>query len=291
MNLGFDFGFANDRITGTVDVYDRLSTDLLLKQKLVIENGFSTYINNIGSVSNKGVELALTTKNIKTDLVSWETSFVFTKNTNKIKSIYDETSNDVGNNLFIGESIDAIYNYKFNGIVRAGETYLDGALKEGNAKVEDHNGDGKITTADRYIIGNSNPDWTGSISTRLKVGNFDLSASAIISQGVMVLSPFHKNFTDLTDRGRQKLDINWYMPENTAGLPVNTVYNYPQPRNEGTYWTNDGVGYYRDASFVKVKNITLGYTFNQNILDKLKLKGLRVYGNVLNPFVFTKYDG
>jgi TonB-linked SusC/RagA family outer membrane protein len=291
MNLGFDFGFANDRITGTVDVYDRLSTDLLLKQKLVIENGFSTYINNIGSVSNKGVELALTTKNIKTDLVSWETSFVFTKNTNKIKSIYDETSNDVGNNLFIGESIDAIYNYKFNGIVRAGETYLDGALKEGNAKVEDHNGDGKITTADRYIIGNSNPDWTGSISTRLKVGNFDLSASAIISQGVMVMSPFHKNFTDLTDRGRQKLDLNWYMPENTAGLPVNTVYNYPQPRNEGTYWTNDGVGNYRDASFVKVKNITLGYTFNQNILDKLKLKGLRVYGNVLNPFVITKYDG
>jgi hypothetical protein len=81
------------------------------------------------------------------------------------------------------------------------------------------------------------------------------------------------------------------MPENTAGLPVNTVYNYPQPRNEGTYWTNDGVGNYRDASFVKVKNITLGYTFNQNILDKLKLKGLRVYGNVLNPFVITKYDG
>jgi TonB-linked SusC/RagA family outer membrane protein len=291
MNLGFDFGFANDRITGTVDVYDRLSSDLLLKQKLVIENGFSTYINNIGSVSNRGVELALTTKNIKTDLVSWETSFVFTKNTNKIKSIYDETSNDVGNNLFIGESIDAIYNYKFNGIVRAGETYLDGALKEGNAKVEDHNGDGKITTADRYIIGNSNPDWTGSISTRLKVGNFDLSASAIISQGVTVFSPFHKNFTDLTDRGRQKLDINWYMPANTAGLPENTIYNYPQPRNEGAYWNNDGVGYYRDASFVKVKNISLGYSFTQNILDKLKLKGLRVYGNVLNPFVFTKYDG
>lgn len=291
MNLGFDFGLVNDRISGTIDVYDRLSTDLLLKQKLVIENGFSTYINNIGSVSNRGVELALTTKNVKTDLVSWETTFIFSKNTNRIKSIYDKTSNDVGNNLFIGESIDAIYNYKFNGIVRAGEVYLDGALKEGNAKVEDHNGDGKITTADRYIIGNSNPDWTGSITSRLKVGNFDLSASAIISQGALVFSPFHKNFTDLSDRGRQKLDINWYMPANTANLPVNTIYNYPQPRNEGSYWVNDGVGYYRNTSFVKVKNISLGYTFNQNVLDKLKLKGLRLYGNILNPFVFTKYDG
>lgn len=289
MNLGLDFGFLNDRITGTVDVYDRLSSDLLLKQKLVIENGFSTYINNIGSVSNRGVEVALTTKNIKTDLVSWETTFMFTKNTNKIKTIYDDISNDVGNNLFIGESIDAVYNYKFDGIVRAGETTF--GLKEGNAKVVDYDGDGKITTADRHVIGNSNPDWTGSISTRLKVGDFDLSASAITNQGVLVFSPFHKNFTDLTDRGRQKLDIDWYMPENTGGLPVNTTSNYPQPRNEGSYWTNDGVGYYRDASFIKVKNISLGYTFKQNILDKLKLKGLRLYGNVLNPFVFTKYDG
>ena len=291
MNVGLDFGFFNNRITGSVDVYDRLSSNLLLKQKLVIENGFSTYINNIGSVSNRGVEVALTTKNIKTDLVSWETTFMFTKNTNKIKSIYDDTSNDVGNNLFIGESIDAVYNYKFNGIVRAGETYLDGTLREGNAKVEDHNGDGKITTADRYIIGNSNPDWTGSISTRLKVGNFDLSASAIISQGSLVLSPFHKNFTDLSDRGRQKANIDWYMPANTAGLPLNTASNYPQPKNEGTYWVNDGVGYYRDASFIKIKNISLGYTFSQSLLDKLKLKGLRVYTNVLNPFVITKYDG
>lgn len=289
MNLGLDFGLLNDRITGSVDVYDRLSTNLLLKQKLVIENGFSTYINNIGSVNNRGVEVALTTKNIKTDLVSWETTFMFTKNVNKIKSIYDDTSNDVGNNLFIGESIDAIYNYKFDGIVRTGETTF--GLKEGNAKVEDHNGDGAITTADRYIIGNSNPDWTGSISTRLKVGNFDLSASAIISQGTLVLSQFHKNFTNLSDRGRQKLNIDWYMPANTAGLPINTASNYPQPVNEGTYWNNDGVGYYRDASFIKVKNISLGYTFSQSLLDKLKLKGLRIYTNILNPFVITKYDG
>ena len=289
MNLGLDFGFLDNRITGSVDVYDRLSSNLLLKQKLVIENGFSTYINNIGSVSNRGVEVALTTKNIKTDLVSWETTFMFTKNTNKIKSIYDDTSNDVGNNLFIGESIDAVYNYKFDGIVRTGETTF--GLKEGNAKVEDHNGDGVITTADRYIIGNSNPDWTGSISTRFRVGNFDLSASAIISQGVLVLSQFHKNFTNLSDRGRQKANIDWYMPANTAGLPINTASNYPQPVNEGTYWNNDGVGYYRDASFIKVKNISLGYTFSQSVLDKLKLKGLRVYTNVLNPFVITKYDG
>lgn len=292
-NIGVDFGLLKNRITGTVDVYDRLSTDLLLKQKLVVENGFSTYINNIGSVSNKGIEVMLTTKNIDTDFVKWETTFVFTKNTNKIISIYDKISDDVGNNLFIGESIDALYNYKFTGVWQANETAEAASFgqKEGQAKVEDYNKDGKITTADRQILGNNNPDWTGSLTTKLKVGNFDLAATAITSQGVLAFSPFHRNFTDVNDRGRQKLDIDWYVPANDAGLPTQYTNSYPQAQNPGTYWINDGVGYYRDASFVKVKNIALGYTFTPQVIEKLKLKYLRLYVNVLNPFVFTKYDG
>jgi TonB-dependent starch-binding outer membrane protein SusC len=293
MNIGLDFGLLKNRITGTIDLYDRLSKDLLLKQKLVIENGFATYNNNIGSVSNKGIELALTTKNIKTNLISWETTFIFTKNTNKIKAIYDETSNDIGNNLFIGESIDAIYNYKFDGIWQANQSAEAIAFgqKEGQARVLDYNGDGKITTDDRFIIGNSNPEWTGSLTSNLKVGNFDLSISAITSQNALVYSKFHENFTNTDDRGRQKLDIVWYTPENSAGLPTQYTNDYPQPKNEGVYWNTNKVGYYKDASFIKVKNISFGYTFGQNILEKLKLKSLRIYSNVLNPIVITNYDG
>jgi hypothetical protein len=157
--------------------------------------------------------------------------------------------------------------------------------------VEDLNGDGKITTDDRQILGHKNPDWTGSISTKLTVGNFDLSASAITSQGSYVFSPFHANFTNTTDRGRQKANIDWYIPANDAGLPVQVSNQYPQAQNEGTYWNSNGVGYYRDNSFVKIKNIALGYTFNKNVIEKLKMKYLRFYVNVLNPFVITKYDG
>lgn len=292
-NVGLDFGLLNNRITGSVDVYDRLSTDLLLKQKLVVENGYSTYTNNIGSVSNKGVEVLLTTKNINTDFVKWETTFIFSKNNNEIVSIYDEENDDVGNNLFIGESIDAIYNYKFTGIWQADQKVEAATFgqSEGQARVEDLNGDGKITTDDRQILGHKNPDWTGSISTKLSVGNFDLSASAITSQGSYVFSPFHANFTNTTDRGRQKADIDWYIPANDAGLPTQVSNQYPQAQNEGTYWNSNGVGYYRDNSFVKIKNIALGYTFNKNVIEKLKMKYLRFYVNVLNPFVFTKYDG
>jgi TonB-linked SusC/RagA family outer membrane protein len=293
INAGLDFGFLNNRITGSLDVYDRLSTDLLLRQKLVVENGFATYTNNIGSVSNKGVEVLVTTKNINTDFVKWETTFIFSANKNRIESIYDDVSDDVGNNLFIGESIDAIYNYKFTGIWQADQKAEAASFgqTEGQARVEDLNGDGKITSADRQILGQGNPDWTGSISTKLTVGNFDLSASAITSQGGFVYSPFHANFTNTSDRGRQKADINWYIPANDAGLPVQVSNEYPMAQNEGTYWNSNGVGYYRDNSFVKVKNITLGYTFNKTIIEKFKMKYLRFYANVLNPFVFTRYDG
>jgi TonB-linked SusC/RagA family outer membrane protein len=296
LDFGVDFGFIKNRITGSVDVYDRLSKNLLLDQKLVIENGYPTYTTNIGSVSNRGIEASLSTKNIDSKMVSWVTNFTFTKNVNSIKSIYDEVTDDVGNNLFIGESIDAIYNYKFDGIWQADQK-AEAALynqTEGQAKVVDTDGNGKITPEDRQILGNSNPKWSGSFSSNLKVGNFDLLISAFSNQGVTVYSQFHANFTNTSDRGRQKADIDVYVPENTAGLPTHYTNEYPQATNEGIYWNqanNKGVGYYRDASFVKIQNITLGYTFNRDVINKFKLKYLRFYVNVLNPFVFTKYDG
>jgi hypothetical protein len=102
----------------------------------------------------------------------------------------------------------------------------------------------------------------------------------------------------MKDRGRQKFDVaDFYVPENTAGIPAQYSNTYPQPGNEGTLWNNAGnkqgqkMGYYRDASFVKVKNISIGYNFDENLMSKLKMKNMRIYANILNPFVFTKYEG
>jgi hypothetical protein len=217
--------------------------------------------------------------------------FTFTKNTNKIESLYGQTeTDDIGNDWFIGESINSNYNYVFDGIWQANERDEAAAYGqlEGQAKVVDQNGDGKITPEDdRIILGNADPDWTGSIFSTLKFYNFDFNFSILGAQGVQVFSPFHENFTNTRDRGRQKLDIGWYVPENGAGIPAQFSNEYPQARNMGTYWRNDGVGYYRDASFVKIKNISLGYTFR----DKIGLDSFRVYFNVVDPFVFTSYDG
>lgn len=294
VNFGVDFGFFNNRIEGSVDVYDKLSDDLLLEQELPWESGWDDITANIGSVSNKGVEIALTTRNIQTEDFTWTTSFTFTKNVNEIESIYGQDEvDDIGNNLFIGESVDAHYNYDFIGIWQADEvTEAESyGMEEGQEKLRDVNGDGQYTPDDRVILGSSNPDWSGSMFTSFKYKNWDLSASLITNQGVLVYSNFHSNFANTRDRGRQKLDINWYVPENDAGLPARYSNRYPQPRNEGSYWRNDGVGYYHDASFVKIKNIALGYNLKGSVLDKLHLSKLRVYANILNPFVFTDYEG
>ena len=293
-NAGLDFGFLKSRIVGSIDIYDRLSEDILFEQSLPLETGYE-YINaNVGSVSNKGVEISLTTRNIQTADISWSTTFTFTKNTNAVESIYGQNEvDDIGNNLFIGEPISAHYNYDFVGIWQTDEAdeAAGYGMEEGQEKLRDVNNDGRYTQDDRVILGSTNPDWSGSLFTTLKVKNFDLSASIIANQGVLVYSNFHANFANTRDRGRQKLDINWYIPANDAGLAPQYSNGYPQPRNEGNFWRNDGVGYYHDASFVKVKNIAFGYSFSDNILDKLKLKKLRVYANVLNPFVFTDYEG
>ncbi|SOE23720.1 TonB-linked outer membrane protein, SusC/RagA family [Spirosomataceae bacterium TFI 002] len=294
-NFGLDFGFLRDRISGSIDVYDRLSDDLLLQQDLPIESGYESISANIGSVSNKGVEIALTTRNIEKNKFSWQTTFTFTKNNNKIVSIYGQDQvDDVGNGWFIGESINSSYNYVFDGIWQADErdeAKSYGQL-EGQAKVKDINNDGKITpNEDRIILGSADPKFTGSVFSTIKYGNVDFSFSLIGSEGVFVRSPFHANFTDTRDRGRQKLDIGWYVPENGAGVPAQFNNEYPQARNQGAYWRSNGVGYYRDASFMKVKNITLGYKLPEIAANKIGTKSVRIYGNVLNPFVFSPYDG
>lgn len=105
---------------------------------------------------------------------------------------------------------------------------------------------------------------------------------------MQVQSPFYQEFTNLGDRGRAKLDVDYYMVPNSV-TQARESNVYPQPANVGPYWS--AVGYYRDASFVKVQNIMLGYNLPSSLLEKARIKSLRIYTNVLNPLVFTKYDG
>jgi TonB-linked SusC/RagA family outer membrane protein len=295
LNMGLDYGFFNGRIIGSVDVYNKLSEGLLMERELPLETGSGTLIDNVGSVRNRGVELSLRTFNIQTPNVTWSTSFNFARNKNEIVELYGgSVTQAIGDDYawFVGEPINVNYNYVFDGIWQEDER--DQALiygqSPGQAKVVDVDNDQVITGDDRRILGSPFPDWTGGISTSLNVKQFDLSASLFARQGVHVYSPFHAEFTALHDRGRAKLNVNYYMPANEV-TQERQSNEYPQPNNVGQYWRNAGVGYYKDASFVKVQNISLGYTFPNAALERIKMQNLRIYLNVLNPFVFTQYDG
>lgn len=296
-NLGIDFGFLKNRITGTVDVYDRLSDDLIYKQQLPAESGWKNTFANVGSVSNKGIEVLLTTKNIRSKNVSWETTFTFTKNVNKLESIYNQDKvSDIGNKLILGAPLNPNYNYIYDGVWQESEAAAAASygMAPGQARPKDLNGDGKFNQDDRTVIGNPNPEWQGSFYSKLNVGQFDFNFSVITSQGQTVLSTFHQNFADVSDRGRQKIAMDYFIPTNGAGIEANANNENPRPgpvaTGAGAYWTSL-FGYYRDASYVKIKNISLGYTLNSDLLKKLKISNFRIYVNVLDPFVFTKFDG
>lgn len=296
INIGVDFALINSRIGGSIDWYNRQSNDLLLDQELPLESGYSVIRANAASVRNTGIEASLTTVNLQTNKIRWETIFTFGQNKNEIESLYGQSEvDDVGNGWFIGESVDAHYNYKFDGIWQAEEADLAESYNqtEGQAKVVDVNDDGQITPDDdRIILGSSDPSWSGGIISRLYIGAFDFNFTLHTKQGVFVYSNFHGNFEDMRDRGRQKLDVpHWYIPENDLGIEPQRSNLYPQPRNGGVYWREEGVGYYKDASYVKINNISLGYTLPQSFLERINIDQLRIYVNVLNPFVFTDYTG
>ncbi len=293
-NLGLDFGFLDNRISGELNVYDKLSLNLLMERKLAVPTGWSTMMDNVGSLSNKGIEVQLRTINVRTSDFSWETNFTFSSNRNRIVELYGKKEDDVANRWFIGQPAEVVYAMVFDGIWQKDEVPEGDNTLEGTAKVKDLNGDG-VTDIDNdmKVLGSPIPKWVGGLATTLTYKNWDLSANIYTNQGVFIYSPFHTEFTDLNSK--QILDVPYYMRDNpiTESRYSNT---YPQPRNQGQYWGEDAEdygypGFNKDASFVRLQNVTLGYNMNPDFLNRIGIQDIRIYVNAVNPYVWTKYEG
>jgi TonB-linked SusC/RagA family outer membrane protein len=293
VNVGLDFGFMNNRINGSVDLYNRKNTNIIFGKDLPTVTGYTRIFENIGESTNKGIELALNTVNISSDNFRWTTNFNFASNKNTIDKLYG--GNDIffninGTSLIhrVGESIGSVYDYEYAGIWQLDEA--DEAAEygqyPGQVKVTDINGDGAIDADnDRKVIGQVSPKWTGGITSTMNYKNFDFSFSIITSQGNMYRSNFHSNYAwgweNQPNRTFNGYNVNYWTPENQSN-------EWNQPGNPGPYWF---AIQYKDVSYTKIGYITLGYKLPANILDEIKVSNLRVYATVQNPFIFTKYDG
>ena len=346
-NVGLDFGFLRDRISGTVEFYQKNSEKLLYNVELPLETGGVSMYTNIGKVQNRGVELSLTTVNIENSNFTWSTTFTFNHNSNKVKEINgvgDQYIGSATSSLFIGYPANNVYQYVWDGVVSdrymtvpdhqcaVDNGFTPGSqvreydyyykvygVGEGQPKMLDVNGDGKIGDEDKKIF-SADPKWQGNITSNMmyrlpkKGGSIDFSFNVYFKDNFWVNSSFlNGDYYDLHDRGRGKMQMDYYIPAGTLvdaeginpdGTFINPVYQ--TTTHYGKYpmlsgGTNDGLGpqqsFYQTArgltkvSFAKVKNITLGYNFSPNLLKSIGCQSLRLYCTITNPFVFTKYPG
>ena len=333
-NVGVDFGFLNNRISGSIDYYYRDSRDLLMDMKTPIELGSSsgTLVDNVGRVSNEGIEVMLSTVNVATKDWRWVTNFTFAHNKNTIRELSSGVTEDIGNKWFVGQPIDVVYGYEMAGVVdaaRAQEIFNDPNWKtkfyEGEMELVDQNNDGVIDAKDKVVQGHASPDWTGSFTSILTYKGFDFTVGLYASVGGKVYSPFMREFTRYGSRGTQHLKMDFYIPdgapilaepdvletidngdgksgfqnnENIIAKQQGTHYGeYPYPTSTngngqgsilGGVDNADNPLYFVDNTYVRIKNITFGYTFPKRILGNV---GLRIYANILNPFTFTSYKG
>tara|TARA_R110000868_G_scaffold156599_1_gene383548 strand:- start:33627 stop:36719 length:3093 start_codon:yes stop_codon:yes gene_type:complete len=297
-NLGLDMGFFNDRLSATIDVYKKKTTDALLNVPVGGWWGFGTQRVNSGVIENQGVELGISSENYRTENFSWKTSLNLSYNKQEIVSLSDNvkiistnTSNPSGTvsgqeftRLEPGKEMGVLYGYKYDGVIKTGEVYAAQPLsKPGDPKYVDIDGDGTITAKDRTYLGNSTPHYLAGLNNDFKYGNFDLN---IFFQGAFDYSVY--NMTAMVGESSTSTDAlnRWVAGTNeNTDIPRDGYYK----SKYGSYVNSKFV---EEASYVRLKNVSLGYQIPESALRQLKfIDYIRLYAIGQNLVTFTNYSG
>ncbi|MEJ7768758.1 MAG: SusC/RagA family TonB-linked outer membrane protein [Chitinophagaceae bacterium] len=292
VNFGLDFAVMNNRLTGSIDVYQKQTKDLLITRELPDVSGFSNVLSNLGQVDNKGIEVALTSTNISQQNFSWRTTVNFSLNRNKIVHLYgpvDVTDpvtgrvtqverDDIQNRRFIGRDIDAIWDQKVLGVWQSNEAAEAAkyGVFPGDFKVEDVNKDGKYTNDDRQFLGFRSPRFLWTLRNEFTIfKNFDFSFMLYSSWGAKTDFNQAKNNSGFIDR-QNSYKFPYWTPEN----PINNFSRL--------FSSNGSAGYsvYRKANFIRLNTVALGYTVPKAMLQRAKIESLKIYANVTNAAIY-----
>lgn len=290
-NYGLDFALLKNRLSGTVEYYITNTKDILLGLGLPRTSGVSSYTANIGETQNKGIEFSL--NGVILDDVNgwtWEAGINLYSNKNELVALASGQTRDEGNAWFVGYSINSIYDYEAIGLWQEGDANLLKYEPGGNVgmiKVKytgEFNDDGtpkrQIGPDDRQIL-EVDPDFQGGFNTRVAYKGFDLSLIGSFQSGGILVSTLNgpSSYLNLMTGRRGQIKVDYWTPENTGA-------KYPAPKgvlsgDNPKYLSTMG---YFNGSYLKVRNISLGYNFNQSLLKNSGVN-MRMYVTVQNPFV------
>jgi len=280
-NYAIDFAVLKNRITGTVEYYDAKTKDLLLARQIPIISGYGSILDNIGQVQNRGIELSLNTANVQKANFSWSTAFNISANRNKLLELYGTGADDIGNRRFLGKPLRAIYDYRKIGVWQTGEdvSKQDPSAKPGDLKFADLNGDGQITSLDREYQGSELPDYTAGLTNTFAYKGLSLRVFFQTAQG-MLRNNGILNFLDLGGRLNTPQEVGYWTPQNAS-----------QDRPGLNFYNTRGYGYPSNASYTRLKDVTLSYSLPAPLVAHLHLGSISAYVSGRNLYTWTDWVG
>ena len=296
-NYGLDFTILKNRLSGTIEYYSTNTKDLLLSLGLPQTSGVSSYTANIGETQNKGFEISLNGTILdNVNGWTWEAGINLYSNHNELMALASGQTRDEGNGWFVGHNINAIYDYEKIGLWQQDDPYLSILEPGGNVGMikvlytGDYNADGtpvrQIGANDRQIM-DVDPDFQGGFNTSVTYKGFDLSLIGSFQKGGILVSTLNggSSYLNLMTGRRGQIKVDYWTPDNTGA-------KYPAPSG---VLSGDNPKYincesYFDGSYMKIRNIQLGYNFSQSLLKNSGVN-MRLYFTVQNPFVmFSEFN-
>ncbi len=292
-NIGVDFMMFKNRLSFTADVYNKDTEDLLLQSALYQASGFQTQLVNTGKVNNKGIEIALAGKPVMNNVFVWSSGVTYSKNMNEVISLNEgQTEIRLGGAglpgfsdaiwLEVGQPIGLIRGLEYAGVWKSDEDILAAVynVKPGSPKYVDQNNDGIINNDDVVNIASALPDFTFGWNNTFTYKSLSLNVFLLGVQG-----------NDIYNLGRSRM-------ESTDGLSVALLDTWT-PENENTDIPgHDPLGTFRnssrwveDGSYIRVKNVTLGYDFPKKVTNSMRIGSARIYVSGTNLLTFTNYSG
>ncbi|ODS72834.1 MAG: hypothetical protein ABS46_20690 [Cytophagaceae bacterium SCN 52-12] len=285
LDVGIDFGLLRGRLTGSADYYHAVTRDLLYQRRIPLVTGFRSVASNIGTTMNTGMESHLQSVIVNRKKIKWTVDVNASFNRNRIIDLYgDKSTDDIGNNLFIGNPLKVFYDNRFEGIWQSDEKEAAASYgyRPGDIRMADLDGDGDIDPDDREVLGSQFPKWTGGLSSSLTIHGADLSFLWITRQRYLVKNEFRERYNTLISRDGN-VSIDYWTPENPS-------QSAPRPHRDDEP-DNLRLLTYEDGSFIRLRNVSLGYTFPEQWLSRIRTQRLRVYVSLLNPLTITRFKG